>query len=798
MPLRSIMLGVLLMTLSLSLSGVAAEKPIEYTDYKFSGSTIPEARGDISKIKDLPESVREWKEPAQLLFEQGMAMPQGEYRQIKIGIGGLWSNKTQIIQVHGWVLPARKNADGNFAVCWNGLVYPVIEVGEPCDLREDVRQLIAKSTTKNKEWRGDVVNESDAVACDTLLPLKIPLILAGGDGKLAKEIFAAWREKEYNNHFHPYSQKPGESYLAWAKEWTFQIFNRGICAILRKDLTMAILSFQKLEVVLPAVQKESDKWPDEDTKEMKWRYSFAREVPRILADLERKKAEPPFDEALLKSPDQKVRIEAFIHCLESLNDMQGGQPGGVEFGRDPIVIALIKEGKPAVEPLLECLEKDTRLTNSIHFWRDFVASRTVLGVQEPAYAALAGIMEMPFVHVRSTGEDLTSKGPEERVKLAQTIRDYWNKTKDLPREQVWFNILADDNAAPDDWGQAAWNIVRPVSQQVIPSTMAMAATVTNNPAAGNALAGEPLRSKQNPSLTDLLIRRMEQLNAPPQDASFKRPKQALSLAEALMKWDGVGGAKAVQTQCNAIVSNYGKNPKFGELGESLINVVLRLIEAGHTEIFEDYAGWLESVPPNCIASPNARAAGVLWFQPMWRNSSVPCLQKAATHLFSKNESAWRSYLNSGSGWNTNQNLLISPMLGVEPCREMILAALNDKTRAGECGYLTGTLWMVRLDGDNLQLASYANASALPNYGIFRVCDLWAWELSKITTFPHIELYDAEADRDKAVTQCAEILKRKGNKYKELEAKTPIRFLIFAGKPTVEIQTASEASEVKKP
>ena len=63
----------------------------------------------------------------------------------------------------------------------------------------------------------------------------------------------------------------------------------------------------------------------------------------------------------------------------------------MNFRNAEIVQALIREGMPAVGPLLECLETDERLTRSVRFHRDFLHNRNVLPVAEAAYATLQGI-----------------------------------------------------------------------------------------------------------------------------------------------------------------------------------------------------------------------------------------------------------------------------------------------------------------------------------------------------------------------------------------------------------------------
>ena len=66
-----------------------------------------------------------------------MADPRGcEYRQVEIGYGS-------IMKAHGFVLPERADTPGRFVVCWDGLVYPALTVGDPADLDRDINDLAA-------------------------------------------------------------------------------------------------------------------------------------------------------------------------------------------------------------------------------------------------------------------------------------------------------------------------------------------------------------------------------------------------------------------------------------------------------------------------------------------------------------------------------------------------------------------------------------------------------------------------------------------------------------------------------
>jgi hypothetical protein len=68
----------------------------------------------------------------------------------------------------------------------------------------------------------------------------------------------------------------------------------------------------------------------------------------------------------------------------------------VPLESDPVARALEKEGFDAVEPLLDCLATDNRLTRavSLSFGRDFHEGRDLLPVAKAAYVILCRILQV--------------------------------------------------------------------------------------------------------------------------------------------------------------------------------------------------------------------------------------------------------------------------------------------------------------------------------------------------------------------------------------------------------------------
>ncbi|MEO0413830.1 MAG: hypothetical protein AAF226_02630, partial [Verrucomicrobiota bacterium] len=126
---------------------------------------------------------------AEVLFEAGLADPRGcEYRDVSLGVGSCWGGERYLIKTAAWVIPSETGETERFAISWNGLVYPVEQVGELADLEGHISHLIKKKEQSNQEddrgqWiafgmTGD--NEGESCHHVTLYPLKACMMLRLG------------------------------------------------------------------------------------------------------------------------------------------------------------------------------------------------------------------------------------------------------------------------------------------------------------------------------------------------------------------------------------------------------------------------------------------------------------------------------------------------------------------------------------------------------------------------------------------------------------------------------------------
>lgn len=92
-----------------------------------------------------------------------------------------------------------------------------------------------------------------------------------------------------------------------------------------------------------------------------------------------------------------VGISAKIRDLDGVNARWKADPGEVSLPfvpreislwSDPRVQAVVSEGNAAIEPLLDCMEHDTRLTRSVSFSFDHATGRNFITVKDAAYTAI--------------------------------------------------------------------------------------------------------------------------------------------------------------------------------------------------------------------------------------------------------------------------------------------------------------------------------------------------------------------------------------------------------------------------
>jgi hypothetical protein len=782
-------------------------------------TTIPERMASPhlggSKIPQPPEQNSEWSIPTtslptnylsatELLFVQGMADPRGcNYREIEIGTGNIWNGDGGIVKTHGWVLPS--NGGQQFAVSWNGLVYPAVSVGASADLHSDVRVAIQKT---GRIW-ANALPEGYTVSYESCLPIKGCLLLRLGELELAKDIWAACQIQAGKGV--SFDAKPNvtitevdgaklpdiDPYVNWASDWAWGLFDRAITAHMRGDDALALASASMLATAQPKIETTAKQrgfkrqpafsmgpWNGEYQNYL----NFLGPLPALLADQERraKRREPEMTMAEIeKMTNQPARISALIDQLDQFAVRQWGQPGGLgPLESEPVVAALFKEGSPAIEPLIQCLEGDScdRLTRAVSFGRDFSRDRYLHPVSEQVDFMLHRILGVDRYGTWATTNELAAAGTNQNRITAAQIRAWMRKFNGISPEERWYIMLLDDNVDVGLWAEAAVNITK----QLHP----------NGDTNITVLQGESLRAKQNPSVSKLLEQRFNEIMpaniSDPPFGSMNALRTAGELIAPLTRWDVNVAIPLLHTHMKIAVEasdrtdfnflNYGQVECLG----IIIGDTMTRIKYGDTNALKEYAQWIQSRQPGQAfvdqRSPvNAGVDRLDQLKPAWMFPNDPAIVAALEKLLAEPGSPWRPSLIGKNGTiGLAGQLVATPLLTNEVVRKYMLAGLAEKAYAGNITFGTSpfTTNDISIDckfaagwgtGETAKLSDKLPKNTMAPMS-FRVCDLFAEQLASVDGFPPFEKYWSLKERDTAITAITKFIKANGNKLGELVEK----------------------------
>ena len=700
---------------------VLPQPPQQHTPWTPPATTMPE----------------EFVTATETLFAQGLADPRGcDYREIDVHVGNCWQGDASMMKVHGWVLPEQEKAPLRFAVCWNGLVYPVESVGVPVDLQADLKTL-------NNHGDFMAFPESYAIEQSSPMVLKVCLLLRLGEGELATRLL---------NSVGIGMKK--DLYLRLATAWAWARFDRMINAEMRGSDWLALQDARALTALQPLIEEEAAQrgYPrprtvDENGKDIpKPPYlSFLKPLPAVLADQEQraKEARPPFSlAAITAQKDQAARITALMQALNEVT-------ARIWVGEDPIVKALIKEGEPAVEPLIDDLASDTRLTRSLVFLgRDFIMEHRPVPVSSAAYTALCAIL-----NTTEFGGNFYVDDPKV---TAAHIRVYWEKNKGLTPPERWYRTLIDGTASPDQWLEAAGHMVsRPdITRHGIQ-------WFTVNPSQPGKTAGmhdEPLRKKTNPSVSELMARRALQIADIKTGSSLDEFNlyKACLLGFCLAEWDQTAAIPVLSALMQRARTSYDYND--GLLPQALSRLTQACIACNAPLTINEYADWLHTLKPKQVGN-----SAVFVLEPLWRYPNDPALSSAADWLFNDPASPWSSLFTDDISLQP-EYLFTAEMLGLPAFRRHLLTALADKRVIGT--------YSTRKETGNLIILHWANGGEMdisnekaPNFTTpqpLRRCDVYGYFLKGVEMMPAtLAFCDTEAQRDAALAAMAAFVKQYG-------------------------------------
>ena len=740
------------------------------------------ARGngaDPGTLATPPHQADPWSPPAtklpkflvsatRILFEQGLADPRGcEYRRIEVKVGNEWGVGAADARTHGWVLPRAKDRDEDFAVCWNGLVYPVVKLGDKADLDADIRALVDSAKAERAEVQkspyfrtvgGILVGDRDfpesiAVAVKQPQAIKICLLLRLGRADLAEPFFAAatvWKpDATGGRDLTDY----GISYLTMASDWAWCLFDRAVNAHARGDDRVALADSRLLVEARKKIEARATAMgfarPQQGVGNRADRpyLEFLGPLDALHDDQERRAREPVRGEVPPRGADPAPRIAALIRDLDQIAPHpMPRRPGGIPMWMEPAVAAIIAEGDAAVDPLLRVLESDTRLTRlasgSEAFRRGPSRQRTMTTVADAAYSALTRILRMTDFG-GNPDYVLVHGGPDGRKKLAGAIRAYWEKNKGVSPAERWFRTLLDDDAPIARWQEAAYNLLQPLNLNQPPA----------KPGEAISVEADALRDRRDPSLSELLARRalaLARLDRDPRPGEGFPVDVASNLALALHRWEPKAARPVLATVMKRCFDELtGKAAsRAPSTRYALLNNLPRLAEAlaasGDLAAVDQAAEIVRRLTARDMVS----FPGPL-FDLMARYPRHPALATAADWLFNDPNSPWLAELRRTHFQMLAHRLRLKPgMLGVAGFRKQLEVLLDDTSEMGTVTVFEQNKTRNRVIRWNDQDSRGGTAGRLDpsapkpvSESAFRTCDYVAWQLafSGLAGMPKFEL-----------------------------------------------------------
>jgi hypothetical protein len=804
----------------------------------FKGTSIPKPpkQGEPWKPLDtrLPEK---WITAAEELYRKGFADPRGcEYRKVKLSCGSsLWGG-SYLVTAHAWVLPEDSEArpgGQRFAVTWTGIVYPVFEVGPTANLADDVESLIKKFQAAQK----DVIHtghmfaqghpefaegtmrlppESRLVSYDQMFALKSCLLLRLGESDLAAKVWDNWVAA--NPALMSEAQSPaGDPYMVFALEWGWALFDHAITAHMQGDDVVSLDAAKTLVRFKESVPRVA---ANRGIDQRKSRADNAKldflpiyDPPETLVEdsARRVKAGPvrrALDVGLDKLPDQSQRIAALVRDLEVVcagPEYEEGDvplaPPFITYGRppvnpfptSPIVKALIKEGEPAVEPLLECLIDDRRLTRVAgaghhEISGDLLPPRDLITVDVAAYWALCGILKAEHFGPLTEEPYYNSKNREERRAVAEEIRRRFNRIKGLTPEESCMSVLADPNLTCQSWFEAAERIVAPAGQKP-PDARQRYFHDRSQPAEnGGPMAGEALRKKQSPSVSELLAKRCD--DSANQGADWQL---SADLTLCLVRWDPKAAIPVLDRRIAEWRAGFGDHIYSYSI-EPFIALVEAALLSGNDKAAQEYAAWLKSTPPDRFDFFEQSI-----FMPLCRHPDNPKLVELARWLFLADDSPWNP--NQKSKPIKSAEMICSPLVGVPAFRELLKRELANVKEIGEFEFLPTDVSIELRNagwGISMDYAADVETSKVKGKQPLRARDFYALEISRLEGAPRYELYWPEERRKEVRKQISVFLDQWGNCFRDRDKSFGSRYdsfrtARFSISPLAQPATAADVS-----
>lgn len=706
---------------------------------------------------------KELVETGRFLLNHGFGDPRGGKLGIaSVRMSGSWSEKANDVRLLGWI---KDDGGKKVLIDMAGITYPAQSVIEEFKTEDAVENALKLLEDGKTNYAGPL---------NRLMPFYIPStpndgskfgellsdqavvqLLIHGDTDLAERLYAKRVHLEYEGN--KTVQKPGlDKYAEYSllSRFLSAYWVAAVNAHMRGDDELAyqmantlVDNADEYEKFGASLQTGMVFMPDETTGK-KTMFSYILPADQLAKDSERRMKEgaKTVDMASLDKMSSKDRVAKLIELLDQVSARQWGQPGGVNLADDRIVQALIKEGNVAGDALLDCIEKDTRLTRSVSFGRDFFPTRNLLTVKSAAFAAFCGITQ------------IDAYGPNmRRQPTVADLRGMWAKNKNLIPAERWFNVLKDDKSSHQQWVAAAQWLAEPKDvMHKGGGWVTIPKQENGKPVSPSKFTDLPVAKKTElPKLLEQRARTIEQQNTDPSTRRLHEHDMALQLAviaHQIQPSKPLALLKELMKLAMDEKTHYAAY--IGEInGERLSASFAILIAAKEPRAIEDYLDWLMSCKQEFFFRSSI-------FKPL-EQMPPDKANKAVGDLLTLESSVYNVKTNlEKQGPHSIEQLLSSPLILYRSFRSMYLDLLKDKAAIGSVDVDEERKTVTIKGKKGWQMGTQQiSESDLPEArrAVCRTCDYFAKSLSYMKGAPAFSIYWSETRKDAAIKELASFL-----------------------------------------
>jgi hypothetical protein len=275
------------------------------------------------------------------------------------------------------------------------------------------------------------------------------------------------------------------------------------------------------------------------------------------------------------------------------------------------------------------------------------------------------------------------------------------------------------------------------------------------------MRGEPLRTKTNPSVSDLLVKRLKEVEEQKKDIQTYMFGSVGDFALVLADWDGKAHLDDLRAITKILTDRFNgaRWESYAIIG-ALTELLDKRISWGDPDAASEYSSMVVGWDPNGV-----QGGGLGFLDVISHHPDDPTLAATAEKLFSDPKLGWIN--SSGNAFSSRVPIgtIRSALIGVPGFREAVVRALGNTGKAGTVtlgadGGFTNP-WSGRGEGDKDNPDAPRAGTAVD----FRVCDIYAHEISFLPGAPKCALYGPLAKRDQQIEACIEYLQRYSNDFK---------------------------------